>query len=133
FVPHPWSEEPGARLYRTGDAARLRQVGGELVVEFLGRGDSQVKVRGHRVELREIEQICARFPGVREVAVTTAGNRVVAYVTGKPDIEGLRGFLAGRLPAVMVPSAFVELGELPLGPDGELDRGSLPEPVSVAG
>ncbi|MFP5284135.1 MAG: condensation domain-containing protein, partial [Thermoanaerobaculia bacterium] len=123
FVPDPWGD--GTRLYRTGDLARWR--GGEL--EFLGRIDHQVKIRGFRIEPGEIEAVLREHPGVREAVVTVrerAGEGVlVAYVAGEGD---LAGFLSGRLPIYMVPSAFVLLPSLPLTPNGKVDLRALPEP-----
>ncbi|MFL6289707.1 MAG: amino acid adenylation domain-containing protein [Thermoanaerobaculia bacterium] len=123
FVPDP----DGGRLYRTGDLARWRS-GGEL--EFLGRIDHQVKIRGFRIELGEIEAVLAGCPGVREAAVAVRerdGDPVlVAYVVGEGAFES---FLSDRLPAYMVPSAFVVLPGLPLTPNGKVDLRALPEPV----
>ncbi len=127
FVPDPWSGEPGGRLYRTGDLAR-RLPDGEL--EFLGRADHQVKVRGHRIELGEVEAALAAYPEVRACAVleATAGDRLVAYVaTAGAAIapEELRRFLRERLPEPMVPSGFAILGVLPLTANGKVDRRAL--------
>ncbi|HEX4965503.1 MAG TPA: amino acid adenylation domain-containing protein [Thermoanaerobaculia bacterium] len=124
FVPDPWSVEPGGRLYRTGDLVRWR--GG--VLEFLSRRDGQVKVRGHRVELGEIETALAAHPAVREAAVLLHEDRLVAYVTGEPDPAELRRQLAARLPDPMIPAAFVVLDRLPLTPNGKVDRRALPAP-----
>jgi amino acid adenylation domain-containing protein len=122
FIP----DENGGRLYRTGDLARWRS--GEL--EFLGRIDQQVKIRGFRIELGEIEAVLAGCPGVREAVVTVRerdGDPVlVAYVAGEGPFET---FLSERLPAYMVPSAFVVLSALPLTPNGKVDLRALPEPV----
>ncbi|HSL84450.1 MAG TPA: amino acid adenylation domain-containing protein, partial [Thermoanaerobaculia bacterium] len=129
---------PGSRLYRTGDRAR-RRTDGEI--EFLGRTDHQVKVRGFRIELGEIEAVLAAHPGVREAVVEAreAGpgdRRLVAYAVeegpGGAPPEALREHLAGRLPAYMVPSAFVHLSRLPLTPAGKVDRRALPEPEWAA-
>jgi amino acid adenylation domain-containing protein len=134
FVPDPFSDRPGARLYRTGDLARYRPDGSVL---FLGRADQQVKVRGFRIELGEIETALAAQPGVRECAVRAwdqpgSSPRLVAYVvaeTGAPlDADELRASLAGRLPAYMMPTLFVELPALPSTPSGKLDRRALPSP-----
>ena len=131
FVPDRFSDEPGARLYRTGDLVRFRADG---QLEFLGRADQQVKVRGFRVEPGEIEAQIAEHPQVREVAVVpwaaAAGDlRLAAYVVmAGPDasLDELRAFLRARLPAHMVPSAFRLLPAMPLAPSGKIDRRALP-------
>jgi amino acid adenylation domain-containing protein len=134
FVPHPFSREPGARLYRTGDLVR-HLPGGDM--EFLGRRDGQVKVRGHRVELSEIEAALAAHPAVREAVVALAEegageNRLVGYLTAgganAPTTEELRDFLRERLPDYMLPSAFVLLDAMPLTESGKPDRRALPAP-----
>ncbi|MCP4659390.1 MAG: amino acid adenylation domain-containing protein, partial [bacterium] len=133
FPPDPFGEEPGMRLYRTGDRVR-RLAEGEL--EFLGRLDFQVKVRGFRIELGEIEAALSEHPAVREVAVLArvdgAGeSTLAAYLVAReesPSISDLRAFLEARLPEYMVPSAFVALDSLPLTPSGKLDRRALPAP-----
>ncbi|HEY0726768.1 MAG TPA: amino acid adenylation domain-containing protein, partial [Pyrinomonadaceae bacterium] len=128
FVPHPFSNAPGARLYRTGDLARYLANGN---VEFLGRADEQVKVRGFRIELGEVETAIGRAAGVRQVAVVVrdygAGDkRLVAYVVGEIQVDKLQKKLRTTLPDYMVPSAFVVLDELPLTPNGKVDRRALP-------
>ncbi|HKV11511.1 MAG TPA: amino acid adenylation domain-containing protein, partial [Thermoanaerobaculia bacterium] len=131
FVPDPFATAPGARLYRTGDLARWRASGD---MDFLGRIDHQVKVRGFRVELGEIEAALARHPQVREVVVMARddgerGKRLVAYVTPRGVAASeLRHFLRESLPEHMVPSAFVRLDALPLSPNGKVDRKALPDP-----
>ncbi|HEU4595768.1 MAG TPA: amino acid adenylation domain-containing protein [Pyrinomonadaceae bacterium] len=140
FIPDPFSQEPGARMYRTGDAAR-RLAGGE--VEYLGRLDSQVKVRGFRIELGEIESALREYEAVSEaVAVVRedgpGDKRLVAYVVagegeGAALAPGLRAYLRERLPEYMVPSAFVVLDELPLTRNGKIDRKALPAPERAAG
>ncbi len=132
FVPRPGAGRPGERLYRTGDLGLLAEDG---EVRFLGRIDHQVKLRGVRVELGEIEAALLRQPAVREaVAVVrddAGGPRLVAYVVPRPGetvAGGLREALAGELPDVMVPAAVVPLGELPRLPNGKLDRAALPAP-----
>jgi thioesterase domain-containing protein len=128
FVPAPFSGEPGARLYRSGDLAR-RLPDGDL--EFLGRIDHQVKIRGVRIEPGEIEAALASHPGVRESVVLAredgTGRRLVAYAVPAFDLDPveLRIFLAERLPDYMVPSAFVLLPELPRTTNGKVDRQAL--------
>ena len=134
FVPDPFSAEPGARLYWTGDRARYLSDGN---LEFLGRVDHQVKIRGFRLELGEVEAALADHPAVRECVVLAREDapghrRLVAYVVpvqpSVPSGRELRSFLQGRLPDHMVPSAFVLLDALPLTLNGKLDRRMLPAP-----
>ena len=133
FVPDPFSEAPGARLYRTGDLARYRQDGS---LEFLGRVDTQVKVRGFRIELEEIETFLLSHPSVRNAVVVAREQRgymaLVAYLVpgepAAPAVRELRAFLGGSLPEYMVPTAFVFLDSLPLTPSGKVDRRALPAP-----
>ena len=131
FIPHPFRS--GARLYRTGDWVRYLP---DANLEFLGRRDQQVKVRGFRVELGEVEAALRGYPDVREAVATvredTPGDkRLVAYVvTDKPpSVSEWRHFLQARLPDYMVPSAFVALAALPLTANGKVDRSALPIPA----
>lgn len=134
FVPDPFVDAPGARMYDTGDRARFFPDG---TIEFLGRRDFQVKVRGYRIELGEIETVLVEHARVRECAVLArdegGGERyLVAYVTvhdgDAPAPSGLRAYLRDRLPEFMVPQHFVVLQALPLTPNGKLDRKALPAP-----
>ncbi len=134
FVPDPFGAAPGGRLYRTGDLARYLPDG---TIDFLGRSDQQLKIRGFRVEAGEIEAALRAHPAVRECVVIGSGDdgskRLVGYVvTGwdAPSAHNLRQFLAQRLPAYMVPSAFVVMDALPLTPNGKVDRSALPEPIT---
>jgi amino acid adenylation domain-containing protein len=132
FVPHPFGTA-GARMYRTGDLARYLGTG---ALEYVGRVDQQVKVRGYRIEVGEIEVALNAHEAVREaVVVARAGvdgeNRLVAYVVAEPEgvqSRELQQHLSSRLPGYMVPQAFVQLGALPLTPNGKVDRRALPEP-----
>lgn len=135
FVANPFA--PGERMYRTGDLGRWTEDGN---IEFLGRKDHQVKVRGMRVELGEVETVLGQHPGVRETAVMNqedhAGNtRLVAYVVpNQPEtltIDELRRFLEGKCPDYMVPSGFVIMDAFPLTPHGKVDRRALPVPEPV--
>ncbi|WP_214103968.1 non-ribosomal peptide synthetase [Acrocarpospora catenulata] len=119
FVPGPG----GTRLYRTGDLVRWRWDG---TLEYLGRNDDQVKLRGHRIEPGEIESVLESLPGVDRAAVAVRGDNLVAYVVG--ETAGLREELIARLPSSLVPAAFVRLDALPLTPNGKLDRLALPDP-----
>jgi amino acid adenylation domain-containing protein len=134
FILHPFSTEPGARLYKTGDLARYLPNGD---IEYLGRLDHQVKIRGFRIELGEIETVLGHHPAVREAVVLAREDapddkRLVAYAVphqgSVPAITELRRFLQQKLPEYMVPSAFVLCGTLPLTPNGKVDRRALPMP-----
>ncbi|MGE5398775.1 MAG: amino acid adenylation domain-containing protein, partial [Ignavibacteriales bacterium] len=134
FIPNPFSLTPGERLYRTGDLARYLPDGN---VEFLGRMDNQIKLRGLRVELGEIETALSEYGNIKDVAVIAredvAGDkRIVAYLVANdnnyPKISELKYYLLSRMPEYMVPSAFVFLQKLPLTPNGKIDRRSLPAP-----
>lgn len=133
FVPHPLASEPGSRLYKTGDLARVLPDG---AVEFLGRTDFQIKLRGYRIELGEIEACLTEHPGIQQAVVTARGNQtgekyLAAYVvprdsSGEPT--GWREFLKERLPDYMIPTALVCLPALPLNQNGKVDRALLPDP-----
>ncbi|HEX8650921.1 MAG TPA: amino acid adenylation domain-containing protein, partial [Pyrinomonadaceae bacterium] len=134
FIPNPFSDQSGARLYRTGDHGRYLADGN---IEFLGRLDDQVKVRGFRIELGEIEAALAEHAAVRQAAVITletapGDKRLIAYVVvdQKQQIatSELRAYLKQRLPEYMVPAVFVLLDELPLMPNGKVNRRALPAP-----
>lgn len=137
FVPDPFDAREGMRLYRTGDLARWRADGS---IDFLGRSDRQVKVRGFRIELEEIEEALRAQPGVRDAAVVarsdgSASSSLVAYVVmhdaAEIDATALRLALAERLPSYMVPAAVVRLAVLPLTANGKLDRAALPAPAEA--
>ena len=134
FIPNRFCDEPESRLYRSGDRVRYLEGGN---IEFLGRLDHQVKIRGQRIEMSEIEAALVEHPDVRETVVTVQEQvpdekRLVAYVILGTDealsISELRRFLIKKLPEYMVPSAFVLLDALPLTPIGKVDRGALPPP-----
>ena len=138
FIPDPFSGAPGARLYRTGDLVRSRPDG---AVEFLGRLDHQVKVRGYRVELGEIESLLDQHPAVRTSVVvaredTPGDQRLVAYLIPQgdrtPQGEELRDHLRKKLPEYMTPAAFISLDAFPLTPNGKVDRKALPAPDRAA-
>ncbi len=136
FVPNPFEE--GQRLYRTGDLVRLLPDGN---LAFLGRIDQQVKVRGYRIELDEIEGLLASCPGVSQAAVAAredvkGGKRLVGYVVPSaqaPSAQELRAYLRTKLPDYMIPSAFVTLKALPQTPNGKIDRNGLPAPKPQTG
>jgi amino acid adenylation domain-containing protein len=131
FVPDPFATESGARLYRSGDRARWRADG---TLEFLGRLDAQVKIRGMRIELGELEAVLRAHPRIRDCVVVVREDiaddpRLIAYVVGDAETESLRAHLRQHLPDYMTPAAFVTLPHLPLLPNGKLDRHALPAPV----
>jgi amino acid adenylation domain-containing protein/thioester reductase-like protein len=137
FIPHPFSQQPGMRLYKTGDLARYLSNGD---IEFLGRIDNQVKIRGFRIELGEIEALLNQYPGVQETVVIARedvpGNkRLVAYVVphskSATTVKQLWDYLQDKLPEFMVPSAVVLLKELPVSPNGKIDRKALPAPEKI--
>jgi len=132
FIPDPFSAEPKARLYKSGDLVRFRTDGN---LEMLGRLDHQIKIRGFRIEVEEIEAVIADSNQVRNAVVALQTENVstpmlVAYVvpveSGKFEEAGLRRFLIGKLPDSMVPGAFVVMRDLPLTPNGKVDRNVLP-------
>ncbi|SIT65198.1 amino acid adenylation domain-containing protein [Burkholderia sp. b14] len=136
FVPDPFSDEEGARLYKTGDLTRYLPDGN---LEYLGRNDEQVKIRGFRIEPGEIEACLTVHPQVRDAVVVATGEgsakRLVAYVQSEADeplASTLRAHVAATLPEYMVPSAFVRLDAFPLPPNGKLDRRALPAPDDAA-
>ncbi|MEV4598331.1 non-ribosomal peptide synthase/polyketide synthase [Amycolatopsis sp. NPDC049253] len=128
FVADPFGE-PGARMYRTGDLVQ-RRADGEL--EYLGRTDRQVKIRGNRIEPGEIEAVLAAQPGVRAAAVVVRDGALVGYAAGSAGADELRAALIAALPATMVPNALVVLEEFPLTPSGKLDTRALPAPAVPA-
>ncbi|MDZ7307314.1 MAG: amino acid adenylation domain-containing protein [candidate division KSB1 bacterium] len=142
FLPDPFSQQAGSRMYRTGDRARFRREG---VIEFLGRSDQQVKIRGFRVELEEIEEVLRQHPALRQVAVIAredatpeggaGAKRLVAYCAAAsgetpPTAAELRDFVKTQLPDYMIPAAFVVLPALPMTPSGKIDRRALPAPAA---
>ncbi|MDZ7269339.1 MAG: amino acid adenylation domain-containing protein [candidate division KSB1 bacterium] len=134
FIPHPFARTPGERLYKTGDLARYLADG---TIDFLGRSDHQVKVRGFRIELEEIEAVLNQHPAVQAAVVVAredvpGDQRLVAYLISRgPQAAGgseLRTFLRLKLPDYMLPSAYVTLPAFPLTPNGKVDRRRLPPP-----
>jgi thioesterase domain-containing protein/acyl carrier protein len=136
FIANPFSREPGARLYKTGDQARYLPDGN---IEFIGRLDGQVKIRGHRIEPGEIEATLIQHPAVKECAVAAEqepesgsedNRRLAAYVAASetlaPTAHELRRFLKQKLPDYMIPSAFLFVETMPLTPNGKIDRKALP-------
>jgi len=132
FIPNPFVTDPQARLYKTGDRGRFLPDG---TVEFLGRVDNQVKVRGIRIEPGEIESVLSLHPSVRAAVVTVSGDkgaeRLIAYVVPSDttlEPNSLRAFVKTRLPDYMTPASFIILDTLPLLPNGKVDRRALPPP-----
>ena len=133
FIPDPFSENPAARLYKTGDRARFLADGN---IEYLGRLDNQVKLRGFRIELGEIEAVLTECDQVTAAAVlmdrdSASGERLVAYIvpnSSKLDLPRLRATVRQRLPEYMIPAVFVPIAALPRTSTGKLDRKSLPTP-----
>jgi amino acid adenylation domain-containing protein len=139
FVPNPFSVEPGGRMYRTGDRVRWMMDADDRTpsLQYLGRLDHQVKVRGFRVEPGEIEAVLRRHPGVADCAVVVRADeggeqRLAAYVVSDAQPDDLRAHLRRSLPEHMVPGAFVRLDALPLTPSGKTDRKALPAPDSTS-
>jgi len=136
FLQDPFVDAPDARMYRIGDFARWREDGS---VEFLGRKDGQIKILGHRIELGEIENALAQHEAIKQACVTVkideAGTKrlVAYYVQNGAELQSwreLKGFLAAKLPAYMVPAHYVPMASFPLNPNGKIDRGALPDPVA---
>ncbi len=133
FVPNPYTETPGSRMYRSGDTGRQLEMND---IEYLGRGDHQVKVRGFRIELGEVESALRAHPEVKAALVDAHGEGVArglaAYVVptheGMPSVDSLRSFMLDRIPAYMLPAWWIELSALPLNASGKVDRRSLPAP-----
>lgn len=133
FIPHPY--KPGARIYRTGDLARWLPDGN---IEYLGRIDHQVKIRGYRIELGEVEAQILRVPSVQEAVVlaladSSGSTQLCAYFVAEEGLAAgvLREALGSELPSYMIPSAFVQLAQMPLNPNGKLDRKALPAPETL--
>jgi len=128
-VPDPFGQDPGGRLYGTGDRARWRADG---TIEFLGRNDFQVKVRGHRIELGEVEAALRTHAGVRDAVVVARRSDLVAYVVGEvPAVDVLKMHVRTRLPEYMVPAHIVPLAAFPMTPSGKVDRRALPAPEAT--
>jgi acyl carrier protein len=134
FIRNPFRDEPGARIYKTGDRARYLPDG---TIECLGRSDEQIKIRGFRIEPGEIESVLRRHPSISEVVVTAREDipgerRLVAYMVRRPDGHlnhaELRALLRESLAEYMLPSTFVELTAVPLTPNGKINRRALPAP-----
>ena len=134
FLPDPFSKEPGARLYRTGDIAKFLLDGN---IDYIGRLDNQVKIRGYRMELGEIEAVLAEHPEVDQAIVIAhdgpaTDKRLVAYVVSRaklaPNPAELRRFLKSKLPEYMMPAIFIHLDAMPLTPNGKINRQALPQP-----
>ncbi|HEU4962493.1 MAG TPA: amino acid adenylation domain-containing protein, partial [Bacilli bacterium] len=135
FIPDPFAKEVGARIYKTGDIARYLPNG---AIEYLGRSDFQVKIRGFRIELGEIESQLLQQESIKEAVVADrgeAGNKYLcAYLVADREltVSELRDALSKQLPEYMIPSYFMYLEQLPLSPNGKLDRKALPEPEKSA-
>jgi amino acid adenylation domain-containing protein len=138
FLPNPFSQVAGARIYKTGDLGRCLADG---TIEYLGRADAQIKLHGYRVELGEIEATLTQLPEIRDAVValredTPNVKRLVAYVTPageqRPIVQAVKAQLRQMLPDYMVPAALVILEQLPLTPSGKVDRRNLPQPTLPA-
>ena len=138
FIPNPFSDDPAyARAYRSGDVARLLPDGN---VDIIGRNDSQVKVRGFRIELAEIEAVIREFPGITDTTVqafedeTTGEKYIAAYVvSGSPvNVEALNGFIRERKPAYMVPAVTMQIDAIPLNQNQKVNKRALPKPEARA-
>nr|QQZ45557.1 CysK [synthetic construct] len=134
FIANPYASQPGARLYRTGDMVRVLADGS---LEYLGRRDYEIKVRGHRVDVRQVEKVANAHPAIRQAVVSgwplgSSNAQLVAYLVPQAGAtvgpRQVRDYLAESLPAYMVPTLYTVLEELPRLPNGKLDRLSLPEP-----
>ncbi|MBV4451459.1 MULTISPECIES: non-ribosomal peptide synthetase [Pseudomonas] len=131
FCADPFSAEPGARMYRTGDLVRWRADG---TLEYLGRNDDQVKLRGVRVELGEIEAALVSYPTLRDAVAQVRDGQLLAWFTARDSLEldDLRQHLQSRLPQALLPAAYMQLEALPLTANGKLDRNALPDPNQSA-
>ena len=136
FIAHPFRDDPTARLYKTGDLARYLPDGN---LEFVGRRDGQVKLRGYRIELSEIEAVLQQHPTVREAVVILRGEgdrqQLVGYVTPAaehPSVSQLKAYLRQRLADYMLPAALLVIAKIPLTPNGKVDRRALPQPPAAA-
>ncbi|HEY0386092.1 MAG TPA: amino acid adenylation domain-containing protein, partial [Pyrinomonadaceae bacterium] len=133
FIPDPFSRQAGRRLYRTGDRGRVRADG---IIEYLGRTDYQLKIKGYRIEPGEIEAVLCGHEGVREAVVIARGEKeekqLVGYVLARGGVElnesELREYLREHLPQYMIPTFLVALDKMPLTPNGKVDREALPQP-----
>ena len=133
FIPNPFSDRPGARMYKTGDLARHMRDG---VIDYIGRKDFLVKFRGYRIELGEIESVLNQHEGVKQAVVVVREDvaddrRLVAYIVPEqqqPSTNQLRSYVKERLPEYMIPSAYVMVDSLPRTPSGKIDRRALPAP-----
>jgi acyl carrier protein len=137
FIPHPFSDEPGACLYRTGDLARFLPDG---QIAFMGRADTQIKIRGHRIEPDEIASVLDGHPAIEACVITareeSAGEKsLLAYILPTAGtqitVRSLQEHLRTHLPDYMIPTTFVQLEALPLTPNGKVDYGALPAPSAA--